>query len=115
MENCGEQVETLDRMKTAGAYLSDDEIRQFDELRATLKNVVQKSMGGRIKYISYGGAAMPPRIMRFFELIGIPLIGSYGSTECGGVTLKLDRRNEARQPGSLSPIVSSVSRKTGSF
>ena len=25
--------------------------------------------------------------MRFFELIGIPLIGSYGSTECGGVTL----------------------------
>ncbi len=30
---------------------------------------------------------MPPRIMRFFELIGIPLIGSYGSTECGGVTL----------------------------
>jgi long-chain acyl-CoA synthetase len=82
-----EQLETLDRMKTAGAYLNDDEIRQFDELRATLKNVVQKSMGGRIKYISYGGAAMPPRIMRFFELIGIPLIGSYGSTECGGVTL----------------------------
>jgi long-chain acyl-CoA synthetase len=30
---------------------------------------------------------MPPRIMRFFELIGIPLLGSYGSTECGGVTL----------------------------
>jgi long-chain acyl-CoA synthetase len=30
---------------------------------------------------------MPPRIMRFFELIGIPLIGSFGSTECGGVTL----------------------------
>jgi long-chain acyl-CoA synthetase len=25
--------------------------------------------------------------MRFFDLIGIPLIGSYGSTECGGVTL----------------------------
>jgi long-chain acyl-CoA synthetase len=25
--------------------------------------------------------------MRFFELIGIPLLGSYGSTECGGVTL----------------------------
>jgi long-chain acyl-CoA synthetase len=30
---------------------------------------------------------MPPRIMKFFSLIGIPLIGSYGSTECGGVTL----------------------------
>jgi len=30
---------------------------------------------------------MPPRFMRLFELMGIPLLGSYGSTECGGVTL----------------------------
>ena len=82
-----EQLETLDRKKTERAQLDDDESRQFDELRATLKNIVQTSLGGRIKYMSYAGAAMPPRIMRFFELIGIPLIGSYGSTECGGVTL----------------------------
>ena len=82
-----EQLETLDRKKTERAQLDDDESRQFDELRATLKNIVQKSLGGRIKYMSYAGAAMPPRIMRFYELIGIPLIGSYGSTECGGVTL----------------------------
>ncbi|HEX2260203.1 MAG TPA: AMP-binding protein, partial [Candidatus Binatia bacterium] len=82
-----EQLETLDRKKAERARLNDDESRHFDELRATLKNIVQKSLGGRIKYMSYAGAAMPPRIMRFFELIGIPLIGSYGSTECGGVTL----------------------------
>ena len=82
-----ERLETLDRKKTERAKLDDDQSRQFDELRATLKNIVQKSLGGRIKYMSYAGAAMPPRIMRFFELIGIPLIGSYGSTECGGVTL----------------------------
>ncbi len=30
---------------------------------------------------------MPPHIQRFFHVIGVPLIGSYGSTECGGVTL----------------------------
>ena len=82
-----EQLETLDRKKAERAHLNDDESQHFDELRATLKNIVQKSLGGRIKYMSYAGAAMPPRIMRFFELIGIPLIGSYGSTECGGVTL----------------------------
>ena len=87
MENCGSSSKRSTAKKTAGACLDDDESRQFDELRATLKNIVQKSLGGRIKYISYAGAAMPPRIMRFFELIGIPLIGSYGSTECGGVTL----------------------------
>jgi long-chain acyl-CoA synthetase len=82
-----ERLETLDRKKTERAQLDDDQSRQLDDLRATLKNIVQKSLGGRIKYMSYAGAAMPPRIMRFFELIGIPLIGSYGSTECGGVTL----------------------------
>jgi long-chain acyl-CoA synthetase len=82
-----EQLETLDRKKTEGAQLDAYESRQFDELKASLRNVVKKSLGGRIKYMSYAGAAMPPRIMRFFELIGIPLIGSYGSTECGGVTL----------------------------
>ena len=82
-----EQLETLDHKKAERAHLNDDESQHFDELRATLKNIVQKSLGGRIKYMSYAGAAMPPRIMRFFELIGIPLIGSYGSTECGGVTL----------------------------
>jgi long-chain acyl-CoA synthetase len=81
-----EQLEALDRKRT-GLGLDGAESRQFDELRAMLKKVMIQSLGGRIKYISYGGAAMPPRILRFFELIGIPLIGSYGSTECGGVTL----------------------------
>ena len=82
-----EQLEALDQKKAQLGYLYGNEIRQFDELRGMLKNVVIQSLGGRIKYISYGGAAMAPRILHFFELIGVPLIGSYGSTECGGVTL----------------------------
>ena len=82
-----EQLEALDRKKAQLGYIDDNESRQFDELRGMLKNVVIQSLGGRIKYISYGGAAMAPRILHFFELIGVPLIGSYGSTECGGVTL----------------------------
>ena len=61
--------------------------RALNELKNSARACGATSLGGRIKYISYGGAAMPPRIMRFFELIGIPLIGAYGSTECGGVTL----------------------------
>jgi long-chain acyl-CoA synthetase len=82
-----ERLEALDQKKAALGNLDGDESRQFDVLRGTLHDVVRKSLGGRIKYLSYGGAAMPPRIMRFFELIGLPLLGSYGSTECGGVTL----------------------------
>ncbi len=75
------ELESLDEKKLAAP------VPGFDEIRGRLKTNVRRAFGGRLKYIAYGGAAMPPRIMRFFELIGIPLIGSYGSTECGGVTL----------------------------
>lgn len=81
-----EQLESLDQKKS-GAALDEVESGHFDELRASLRAGVSQALGGRIKYVSYGGAAMPPRIMRFFDLIGIPLIGSYGTTECGGITL----------------------------
>lgn len=92
-----ERLEKLDEKKTGGG-LGDREQQEFDRLRTALKEVARRALGGRIKYISYGGAAMAPRIMRFFELIGIPLIGSYGSTECGGVTLCGIGEN---RPGSL--------------
>ncbi|HEY0724530.1 MAG TPA: AMP-binding protein, partial [Pyrinomonadaceae bacterium] len=81
-----EELENLDG-KQYGGEISDAESKRFDELKGQLKVIVRRALGGRIRYIAYAGAAMPPRIMRFFELIGIPLIGSYGSTECGGVTL----------------------------
>jgi long-chain acyl-CoA synthetase len=90
------QLEQLDRQAESG--FEPNERLQFDKLRATLNQEVRRSLGGRIKYVSYGGAAMPPRIIRFFELIGIPLIGSYGLTECGGVTLCGIGEN---RPGSL--------------
>lgn len=82
-----QQLEMLDRRKTERGELTAAESRTFGQLRATLNRAVRQALGGRIRYISYGAAAMRPRIMRFFELAGIPLIGSYGSTECGGVTL----------------------------
>jgi long-chain acyl-CoA synthetase len=48
---------------------------------------------------------MPPRIMRFFELAGIPLLGTYGSTECGGVTLSGIGENK---PGSAGKPFANV-------
>ena len=81
-----DELEQLDQ-RASTSSLSEDERRRLEELKTVLKDSVQQSLGGRIKYIAYGAAAMPPRIMRFFELAGIPLVGSYGLTECGGVTL----------------------------
>ena len=82
-----EQLEKLDTIKEQNGGLSGDEVVQHEQLRAILKEKAKQALGGRIKYITYGGAAMPPRIMHFFRLLGIPLLGTYGSTECGGITL----------------------------
>ena len=57
------------------------------QLRSLLASRTRATLGGRLKYITYGGAIMPERIQHYFALVGVPLIGSYGSTECGGVTL----------------------------
>jgi long-chain acyl-CoA synthetase len=82
-----ERLEELDRRKCAGEEWIPREQAELDALCAQLGETTRKALGGRIKYIAYGGAAMPPRILRFFELMRVPLLGSYGITECGGVTL----------------------------
>ena len=82
-----ERLAELDRRRDLGAALNGAETDELEGLGAELGAIIRKALGGRIKYIAYGGAAMPPRIIRFFELNRIPLLGSYGITECGGVTL----------------------------
>jgi long-chain acyl-CoA synthetase len=81
-----DRIEQLDRdNRITGA--GDHAVGEIAAMKADLREAVQQTLGGRVKYITYGGAAMPPPILRFFDVIGVPLIGSYGSTECGGVTL----------------------------
>ena len=93
-----EAIENLDQVKASGGTLSADEMQQYEEMRASLRESVNSLLGGRIQYITYAGAPMPPRILLFFEAIRIPLLGSYGTTECGGVALS-GLRGEPR-PGS---------------
>ncbi|OGP96632.1 MAG: hypothetical protein A2W10_00775 [Deltaproteobacteria bacterium RBG_16_55_12] len=100
-----EVIEKLDQIKAEKGSLGADQIRRHEDLKASLKESVQRSLGGRIKYITYSGAPMAPRIMRFFEMTGIPLLGSYGSTECGGVTLSGIGEN---RPGSAGKPFANV-------
>ncbi len=93
-----EELEKLDQRTLENGSLAPAGSERVDKLKRLLKESVKHSLGGRIKYVTYGGAAMPPRIIRLFELIGIPLLGSYGSTECGGVTLSGIGEN---RPGNL--------------
>jgi long-chain acyl-CoA synthetase len=92
-----EELERLDRRR-AEASLDAKEAARYDELKQILRDSFRRAFGGRLKYITYSGAPMAPRIMRFFELVGVPLLGSYGSTECGGVTLSGIGEN---RPGNL--------------
>jgi long-chain acyl-CoA synthetase len=83
---CWSELEELDRGTPEFGLDGSAQVR-FDALRQHLSASVRRLLGGRMRYISYGGAAMPPRIIRFFQLLYISLLGSYGLTECGGVTL----------------------------
>lgn len=100
-----EAIGALDRAKESKGSLNSDEVQHYEMLRASLRESVKQALGGRIRYISYGGAPMPPRIIRFFQEIGIPLLGSYGSTECGGVTLSGLGEN---RPGSMGKPFANV-------
>ena len=80
------RIEKLDRdNRLTGS--DDHAVGGIAAMKTNLRQAAQQALGGRVKYITYGGAAMPPPILRFCDVIGVPLIGSYGSTECGGVTL----------------------------
>jgi len=103
--NQWEAVERLDQVRTERGSLGSDEVRRYEDLKASLREAVKGSLGGRIKYITYSGAPMSPRIMRFFEVVGVPLLGSYGTTECGGVTLSGIGENRPGTAGKPLPNV----------
>jgi long-chain acyl-CoA synthetase len=92
------ELESLDQQKGPQGALGEAGKTRYAYLRRTLREAAKQALGGRLKYISYAGAAMPPRLIRLFELIEVPLLGSYGSTECGGVTLS---GIGERRPGNL--------------
>jgi long-chain acyl-CoA synthetase len=82
-----DRTEKLDRDDRLTDSSGCDAGTELEALKANLRHAARQALGGTVKYITYGGAAMPSPILRFFDMIGVPLVGSYGSTECGGVTL----------------------------
>ncbi len=100
-----ERLAELDRAKTDKGSLNFAEEERFAAHRTALKESVKRALGGRIKYIAYTGAPMPPRITRFFELVSLPLLNTYGSTECGGVTLSGIGENKPGSSGKPFPNV----------
>lgn len=63
--------------------------RRFEPARRLFDALVyarlRKALGGRLRYLISGGAALPVPVGRFFLNIGLPLYEGYGMTECSPV------------------------------
>ena len=70
--------------KTVRALMkvSDGMLKVGIDMRAKFFSQITQALGGRIKYIVVGGAAMNPKIIKDFRSFGIYITEGYGITEC---------------------------------
>ena len=71
--------------------------------RRTIFAEVLNSFGGNLKKIICGGAALNPKMIEFFDDIGIPIYEGFGITECAPLTCVTPYY--ARKIGSVGPTV----------
>lgn len=74
----------------------------FDKRRAIFGDVLN-AFGGNLKKIICGGAALNPKMIAFFESIGISIYEGFGITECAPLTCVTPYY--ARRFGSVGPAV----------
>jgi long-chain acyl-CoA synthetase len=68
----------------------------------------QEALGGEIKIIVSGSAALQPRLTRVFNAAGIPVVEGYGLTETSPVIAVNDRRNKGMKIGTVGRPLSNV-------
>lgn len=70
---------------------------------------IRGELGGRVRLMLSGGAAIPPDVLKFFQLMGWTLLEGYGATEtCGGIVVNTPENNK---PGSLGKPIDCVELK----
>ena len=79
----------LERLEALGA-----EDPERAPLRERLSDVIRERLGGRLRHIVFGGAALAPELIEFFEEAGIRVRAGYGGTEAGIVAVQ--SRDEPR-------------------
>lgn len=67
---------------------------------------VREGLGGRLRIIMSGGAAISPDILNFFNLVSLPLLEGYGMTETsGGIIVNTPTSNKVGTVGKVIPGV----------
>ncbi|WP_378188375.1 AMP-dependent synthetase/ligase [Aquimarina sp. W85] len=65
----------------------------------------QEALGGRIKVVASGSAALQPRLARVYNAAGIPVMEGYGLTETSPVISVNDVRNDGFKIGSVGKLI----------
>ncbi len=71
----------------------------------------QEALGGNVKVIASGGAALQPRLARIFHAAGIPVMEGYGLTETSPVVAVNCADNDGVRFGSVGRVLEGVSVK----
>lgn len=70
------------------------------------RDALKKLLGGRVEYVSSGGAALPPEIARYYWDAGVPVYQGYGLTETSPViTFSRPEANRIGAAGKALPGV----------
>jgi len=74
----------LDKLLRAAAF--NEKIQHFGlDLSSRLLKEVRKPLGGSLRTVICGGAALDAEIIQFFKALGIEVLHGYGITECSPV------------------------------
>ncbi len=68
----------------------------------------REALGGEVRCIASGSAALQPRLARIFNAAGIPLMEGYGLTETSPVVSVNDARNDGLRFGSVGRPIKDV-------
>jgi len=71
-----------------------------------VRDKIRERVGGRLKAMVSGGAALDPELSLFFRALGLPLVQGYGQTEAAPL-ISVNRPSRPK-PGTVGPAVAGV-------
>lgn len=92
-------------------YDQDSKVLYHLQLKIANKLIFDKwrdALGGRMRAIVSGGAALQPRLSRVFNAAGIPVVEGYGMTESSPVIAVNTFKKGGRKIGTVGPPLNNV-------
>ena len=85
--------------------------KQLSIARKLIFTKWQAALGGELKVMVSGSAALQPRLTKIFAAAKMPIMEGYGLTETSPVISVNDQRNKGFRPGTVGKIIADVTVK----